>query len=444
MNLLNRIMSYDKTKLNQENCNCVECVSSENVKSENQIVEYPKLSEDEIEQIIFERYSDKDDKTKIFIRKALRKHGDRYDYSNVTYVKSKEEVEIICRVEGHKPFPQTPNHHLCGQGCNMCYGKIKLTKEEFIKKANKVHGVGKYNYSKVNYINNSTEVIIICPNHEIPYEFPQVPYSHLSGEGCPLCGGTKKLTLEEFIEKSNKKHGIGKYNYSKVKYVNNQTEVIIICSKHGDFPQTPNNHLKGAGCPDCWEEKKATLYNLTLEEFIERANKVHGIGTYDYSKVNYVNMNTEVIITCLKHGDFPQKPGNHLSGEGCPKCNNYKGEIAIRKFLTECKIEFEEQKKFDDCKDKRQLPFDFYIPIYNLCIEFDGEGHFKPIKRSKEMTDKQAEEKLNYVQRHDEIKTNYCKNNGINLLRLKNYKTIEKELEKYFQINLQKSNNLTI
>ena len=271
-----------------------------------------------------------------------------------------------------------------------------------------------------------------------------MPYSHLSGEGCPLCGGTKKLTLEEFIEKSNKKHGIGKYNYSKVKYVNNQTEVIIICSKHGDFPQTPNNHLKGAGCPDCWEEKKATLYNLTLEEFIERANKVHGIGTYDYSKVNYVNMNTEVIITCLKHGDFPQKPGNHLSGEGCPKCNNYKGEIAIRKFLTECKIEFEEQKKFDDCKDKRQLPFDFYIPIYNLCIEFDGEGHFKPIKRSKEMTDKQAEEKLNYVQRHDEIKTNYCKNNGINLLRLKNYKTIEKELEKYFQINLQKSNNLTI
>lgn len=183
---------------------------------------------------------------------------------------------------------------------------------------------------------------------------------------------------------------------------------------------------------------------MTLEEFIERANKVHGIGTYDYSKVNYVNMNTEVIITCLKHGDFPQKPDNHLSGEGCPKCNNYKGEIAIRKFLTECKIEFEEQKKFDDCKDKRQLPFDFYIPFYNLCIEFDGEGHFKPIKRSKEMTDKQAEENLNYVQRHDEIKTNYCKNNGIKLLRLKNYKTIEKELEKYFQINLQKSNDLTI
>ena len=116
MNLLNRIMSYDKTKLNQENCNCEECVSSETVKLENQIVEYPKLSEDEIEQIINERYSDKDDKTKTFIRKALRKHGDRYDYSNVVYVKAKIDVEIICRVEGHKPFPMTPTHHLSGHG----------------------------------------------------------------------------------------------------------------------------------------------------------------------------------------------------------------------------------------------------------------------------------------------------------------------------------------
>ena len=134
MNLMNRMMSYDKTKINQENCNCRECVSSENVELKNQTVEYQKLSEEEIEQIINERYDCKDEKTKTFIRKALRKHGDRYDYSNVIYVKSKEEVEIICKVEGHKPFPQTPNHHLCGQGCNMCYGKIKLTKEEFIKK----------------------------------------------------------------------------------------------------------------------------------------------------------------------------------------------------------------------------------------------------------------------------------------------------------------------
>ena len=81
MNLLNRMMSYDKTKNeNQKSCNCKEYVSAENVELENQIIEYPKLSEEEIEQIISERYSDKDEKTKTFIRKALRKHGDRYDW----------------------------------------------------------------------------------------------------------------------------------------------------------------------------------------------------------------------------------------------------------------------------------------------------------------------------------------------------------------------------
>ena len=161
MNLLNRIMSYDKTKLNQENCNCEECVSSETVKSENQIVEYPKLSEDEIEQIIFERYSDKDDKTKTFIRKALRKHGDRYDYSNVIYVNAKIDVEIICRVEGHEPFEQSPDSHLRGRGCKKCAtdklaNKRRMTTEEFIEESNKVHGEGRYDYSEVNYVNSNT------------------------------------------------------------------------------------------------------------------------------------------------------------------------------------------------------------------------------------------------------------------------------------------------
>ena len=139
MNLLNRIMSYDKTKLNQENCNCEECVSVKTVKSENQIVEYPKLSEEEIEQIINERYFNKDEKTKTFIRKALRKHGDRYDYSNVVYIKAKIDVEIICRVEGHKPFPQTPSDHLSGRGCRFCAIEKQVknrafTTEKFIKK----------------------------------------------------------------------------------------------------------------------------------------------------------------------------------------------------------------------------------------------------------------------------------------------------------------------
>ena len=177
MNSLTRIMSYDKTKIkNQENCNCVECTT---VEVENQIVGYPPLSDDEIEQIVNERYFNNDEKTKTFIRKALRKHGNKYDYSNVIYVKSYINIEIICRVEGHEPFPQTPDNHLKGKGCKVCAierraNKRKLTTEKFIEKATKKHGVGRYDYSKVKYVDCYTDVKIICHNHKRFHRGPQL------------------------------------------------------------------------------------------------------------------------------------------------------------------------------------------------------------------------------------------------------------------------------
>ena len=375
MNLTNRIMSYDKTKIkNQENCNCEECVSVETPKSENQTVEYPKLSEEEIERIISERYSDKDGKTKTFIRKALRKHGDRYDYSNVVYTKSDVDVEIICRVKGHEPFLQKPNKHLYGQGCRVCgiekrANKQRITKEEFIEKANEIHGFGRYDYSKVEYVNNYTEVIIICNNHDKPYEFPQTPSNHLIGKGCSICGIKK-----------------------------------------------------------CAENRKSSKGS----KFIERARKIHK-NKYDYSKVNYIKATIEVIITCPKHGDFPQTPAVHLSGSGCQICCESKGEISVRNFLTKHNIEFEEQKRFKDCKDKQTLPFDFYVPKYKLCIEFDGLQHFKKIKWNKNMSDEQSELNFNYIQSHDQIKTEYCKSNNINLLRIRYDENVEEKLMKYFQ-----------
>lgn len=509
MNSLTRIMSYDKTKINQE-CNCNKCT---NIEVENQTVEYPKLSEEEIEQIISKRYFNKDEKTKTFIRKALRKHGDMYDYSNVVYVKATVNVEIICRVEGHEPFPQTPDVHLSGSGCKIC-GRIKsinkqkltlkefiekanevhgkgkydyseseyinmntpiliicpnhkpfkqtpanhlngqgcpicgikkcadkrrTTIEEFIKRANIVHGEGRYDYSKVNYVDNQTEVIIICHNHETPYEFPQTPSNHLSGNGCKLCGIKKRaderrMTKEEFVEQANSIYGLGTYNYSKVNYVNTHTEVIIICPKHGDFPQEPASHLQGHGCRKCYDEKLSLNQRMSVEEFIEKSNEIHGVGTYDYSKVNYVNMHTIVTITCSIHGDFPQIPQNHINGSNCPKCTNkYKGEIIIRNFLIKNKIEFEEQKKFENCRNINLLSFDFHLPQYNLCIEFDGLQHFEKVNWSGKMTDIQMEENLRMNKLRDDIKNKYCILNNINLLRIRYDENIEEKLSEYFQ-----------
>lgn len=143
----------------------------------------------------------------------------------------------------------------------------------------------------------------------------------------------KKLTQEEFIERAKKKHG-DKYDYSKVNYINSQTEVCLIChekdefgEEHGEFYLKPNTHLNGTGCSKCSGLKK-----WNTEYFIKKAKKEHG-DKYDYSKTNYINKRTDVIITCPIHGDFKQNPHNHISQkQGCPECGKIKAKERIGNF----------------------------------------------------------------------------------------------------------------
>ena len=188
------------------------------------------------------------------------------------------------------------------------------TTESFIVKAKLVHG-DKYDYSKVNYINNSTKVAILCPIHG---EFTQRPDDHtIRNAGCKQCGIEaraikKTLELNEFIGKSVEVHGL-KYNYSNTVYANSRIKVAIGCSIHGIFEQKPFDHIGGQGCPKCANK------NVTTEEFITKAKLIHG-NKYNYDKVTYVNNTTKIIITCPAHGDFEQTPNNHLTGSGCYLC----------------------------------------------------------------------------------------------------------------------------
>lgn len=199
-------------------------------------------------------------------------------------------------------------------------------KERFIIKAKEKHGE-KYDYSKVEYVDAHTKVCIICPIHG---EFWITPNSHLNGCACPKCGGNKKSTTEEFIEKAKKVHG-DKYDYSKVEYINAHTKVCIICPIHGEFYASPANHLRERGCPKCKTRKNLisnyvvsktmTVKHHTIETFVKKAKEVHG-DKYDYSKVEYKDNKTKVCIICPKHGEFWQRPDNHLSGQGCKKCGD--------------------------------------------------------------------------------------------------------------------------
>ena len=288
----------------------------------------------------------------------------------------------------------------------------QLTTEKFIEKAKKVHG-DKYDYSKVEYVNNHTKVCIICPEHG---EFWQTPSSHLTGRGCKKCYNEKqkksmRMNENVFIEKAKEIHG-HKYDYSKTKYIDSSTKVCIICPEHGEFWQTPNNHLRGAGCKKCYEEKRKNTGNgkrKTKEQFIKDAEKTHG-NKYDYSKTKYVNSNTKICVICPEHGEFWTRPDHHLNGVGCPVCNDSHLEKEILEFLNKNKIEYIHKcdKKYFSWLEKQHL--DFYLPDYNVAIECQGIQHFEPRKR---FGGKLAYEKCILLDNRKKIK---CDKNGVKLL----------------------------
>lgn len=309
-----------------------------------------------------------------FIEKARKIHGDKYNYDKVIYTGNKNKVIITCPIHGD--FEQRPNDHLSGYGCRKC-ANGELTKEQWVKKANNIHN-NKYDYSLMTDFSSNIKSPIICPIHGVFYQRNE---SHLSGLGCAKCSNRetspnkKRGTTEEFIKRAKEKHG-NKYDYSKVKYISSKDDVTIICSKHGEFTQTPQSHLRGSGCPKCAIEFIAKSKTKTLDSFIKEATQVHD-NFYDYSKVNYINYNTKVEIICPIHGSFWQTPNNHLNGINCPKCNRSKLENEVAMYLSNNKIKYIEQYR-DTWLGK--LVLDFYLPDYNLAIECQGIQHFYPVK----------------------------------------------------------------
>ena len=361
-----------------------------------------------------------------FINKAHLKHEGKYDYSKSEYVLSTNKIVITC--PKHGDFRQTPGNHLSGKGCRKCglettKTKRRCTNEEFISKSKKLHG-DKYVYSKVIYENNCTKVMITCPKHG---DFEQKAANHLSGKGCRKCAieytaNKQRATSEEFIDKAKKVHD-DIYDHSKIDYKNNHTNVIIICKNHGEFIQSPANHLKGQHCPVCAHITRIESKTRTTEEFIERAKKVHG-DNYDYSKVEYTGNLDKIKIICSKHGEFLQSPDNHLQKRGCPRCKESRGEQEVRKFLEENGISFEAEKKFIGCKNVEPLRFDFYLPDHNVLIEYQGIQHYEPVEF---FGGEQAFEKL---KKRDKIKREWSRDSSFELVLIKYDVDVSQQLQK--------------
>jgi hypothetical protein len=357
--------------------------------------------------------------TEDFIKEA-KLLNPNYDYSQVVYNGNKDKIKIICD-KGHI-FYQSPNHHLKGEKCPYCSKCWKYTTETFIEKCKKIHS-NKYDYSLVEYKNTRSKVKIICPVHGI---FEQNAGSHLLGYGCSKCGrDVIRKSTQELVEQLKQLYG-DYYNYSLVEWSGRENKIKIICPKHNIQEINTRYALRGnMCCKECYFDTR----RLTQEQFLEQAKKIHG-NSFDYSKSVYKNATTPIIIKCSKGHTFKMKPQMHLYNCcGCPICMSEKhssGERKIRWYLAQNKIEFEEQKTFDGCKHKQLLLFDFYLPQYNLCIEYQGLQHYQITNWFGGVKE------FELRQLRDNIKREFCKKNNIDLLEIKYNESVSKKLKEYF------------
>ena len=321
-----------------------------------------------------------------FIKEASELHNNKYDYSKLNYISAKENIIIICPTHGD--FEQTPNTHLRGGGCKKCANekvkeRMSIPWNIYRDDLHKIHD-NKYDYSKVIWKGVDIDIIVVCPIHG---DFEIRPADHKRGRECQKCSKEthiqyNKLDTENFIEKSIQIWG-KEYDYSKTKYIGADEKVIIICNKHGEFEQLPSNHYK-YGCASCGREKNVRnneLKEKCKNEFEMKSNIVHDY-LYDYTKSDYVNAATKVIVICKKHGEFNISPNNHLRGKGCLYCIN-KTEYKLFNKLNILYPTLERQFTAIWCKNKTYLPFDFVIPEHKIIIELDGKQHFEKVRNWK-------------------------------------------------------------
>lgn len=300
-----------------------------------------------------------------FIERVREAVGTTYDLSKAVYVNNRTKVTIICPEHGE--FEKFPTQLFEGSACEKCrLENIRVEAfNKWLEDAKRIHD-NKYDYSKVNYINSSTDVIIICPKHG---EFSQRPSNHLYSGGCYKCGCELKgvkFDLQNNIAKSIAIHG-NKYTYEKCNPKTTHDKMQVFCTIHKYyFTTTFNSLLQGKGCRKCGRDK----IKLKHEAFIDKANTVH--GKYEYP-IPYIDTKTKIPIVCQKHGTFYQSPNHHISRKcGCPKCSK-----SVSKW--ECDLRCELIKRLPEIEilgnDRTMLngkELDIYIPSRRLGIECNG------------------------------------------------------------------------
>lgn len=235
---------------------------------------------------------------------------------------------------------------------------------------------------------------------------------------------SKLLPWPHYENQAKNLHG-DIYDYSLVSetFKNCRSYIKIICKRcKGLFVQKVSVHCKQTGCPKCAQANNRTN-NLPWPGYKLKLIKTHG-DRYDYSLCEeaYDNSLSKLPIICREHGVFQMLATNHRRGYGCPSCSSSLGEDRVRQFLNEMKVSFQKEKPISNQKGRWPLRFDFYLSNHNIAIEFDGKQHFEPVEHFG------GKKYLEYIQKRDKIKNDYCHQNNIRLIRIRYDENVEARL----------------
>lgn len=333
------------------------------------------------------------------------------------YIDANTKIMHRCKIDGYE-WLVSPHSLLRGNGCPMCYGNIKKTHDAYVKELSKINP----NIEVIgNYINNKVKILHRCKIDG--YKWEVSPSSLLSGNGCPVCSGMKKKTHDEYVAEVK----MINLNIEVVEaFINVNTKILHRCKIDGcEWSVTPNAILSGKGCPRCAGNERYG-HDGYVKRVAEINSNIEVLGTY-------VNSHVPILHRCKIDGcEWLAIPNGILNGTGCPKCNISKGEKSILNWLNKNNILYEPQKRFIDCRSKQPLPFDFYLPDYNICIEYQGQQHYEPIEYFG------GQKRFENQKLRDNIKKKYCQKNNILLFEIPYYSDLGEELIRLYDLIKEK------
>jgi NADH pyrophosphatase NudC (nudix superfamily)/very-short-patch-repair endonuclease len=337
-------------------------------------------------------------------------------------------LELLCNIDGYK-WKTTYNQFINqNKGCKKCGGSLKKTQSEAEELV--LNKCKEKNYTLIEpfiYIDNKkTKLHLKCniDNHEWNVTFNNFINKN---RNCSKCTKKYKPTHKEAEELVLKK--CKEKNYTLIEpfiYNGAKTVLNFKCNiDNYEWCTSYNNFINNdRGCKKCSGRLKKT--QIEAEELV--SNKCKEKNYTLIEPFIYINNTTKLHLKCNidNHEWFPEYNGFINCNKGCPICNDSHGESTINRILTEKNIIFKREYKFENCKYKKLLQFDFYLPEYNICIEFDGIQHFEKIEKWG------GEKTLKETQIRDNIKNIFCLENNIKLIRIKYDENVLERLESLF------------